>query len=120
MEASLMNTNRPFDQPQLCLPLASWVTGLSLAKRFEMGSARRYIIQRIQSDFPTEDSIDLLEAVKIGGSANSDWVHSLHERLSQRESSLTSQEIRRIGEDATAEVLKLRDTFLLTKRSATN
>ncbi|KAG9033877.1 hypothetical protein FS837_002323 [Tulasnella sp. UAMH 9824] len=109
-------TARPFDQPQLDLPLVSWITGLSLAIRFEVESARKYILQRIQSDFPTEDPIDLLEAVKIGGSAPSDWVQSLHADLSRRESSLTSQEIRRIGEDATAEVLKLRDTFLLTKR----
>ncbi|KAG8925056.1 hypothetical protein FRC00_004390 [Tulasnella sp. 408] len=97
------------------LPLASWITGLRLAKRFEVESARRYILQRIRSDFPSEDPIDLLEAVKIGGPAHSGWVQYLHAKLSQRESSLTSQEIRRIGEDATAEVLKLRDRFLLAR-----
>ncbi|KAG9036245.1 hypothetical protein FS837_001724 [Tulasnella sp. UAMH 9824] len=108
-------TARPFDEPLLSLPFASWVAGLRLAKRFEVESARRYILQRIRSDFPTGDPIDLLEAVKIGGPAHSGWVQYLYAKLSQRNSSLSSQEIRRIGEDATAEVLKRRDTFLLTR-----
>ncbi|KAG8930281.1 hypothetical protein FRC01_002983, partial [Tulasnella sp. 417] len=108
-------TARPFDEPGLSLPFTSWATGLRLASRFKVESARKYILQTIRSDYPAEDSIDLLEAIKIGGPAQPDWVQYLHAKLSQRPSSLTSQEIRRIGEDATAEVLKLRDTYLLTK-----
>ncbi|KIO18400.1 hypothetical protein M407DRAFT_31950 [Tulasnella calospora MUT 4182] len=104
-------TARPFDDPLLSLPFASWIIGLRLAKRFEVESARKYILQRIRSDFPAEDPIGLLEVVKMGGPADSSWVQYLYEKLSQRKSSLTAQEIRRIGEDATAEVLKLRDTF---------
>ncbi|KAG8927354.1 hypothetical protein FRC00_002139 [Tulasnella sp. 408] len=108
-------TARPYDELLFSLPFASWITGLRLAQRFDVESARRYILRRIQSDFPTGNPIDLLEAVKIGGPAHSDWVQYLYGKLSQRNSSLNSQEIRRIGEDATAEVLKLRDRFLLTK-----
>ncbi|KIO18396.1 hypothetical protein M407DRAFT_31946 [Tulasnella calospora MUT 4182] len=57
-------TARPFDEPSLSLPFTSWITGLRVAKRLEVDSTRRYILQRIQSDFPAENPIDLLEAVK--------------------------------------------------------
>ncbi|KIO17516.1 hypothetical protein M407DRAFT_32816 [Tulasnella calospora MUT 4182] len=105
-------TARPFDEPLLSLGFSSWMTGLRLATRFEHDSARRYIIRRIQTDFPTQDLIDLLEAAKIADAAHSDWLQSLYESLSNRKGSLSPEEIRRIGEKATAEVCKLRDRYM--------
>lgn len=88
------------------------MTGLRLAERFGDCNARTYIIQKIETDFPAQDPVDLLEAAKISGTAGSDWVRGLYASLSKRNSPLSLGDIRRIGEEATVEVLKLRDRFM--------
>ncbi|KIO17515.1 hypothetical protein M407DRAFT_32815 [Tulasnella calospora MUT 4182] len=105
-------TARPFDEPLLSLGFSSWVTGLRLAMRFGHDSARRYILQRMQTDFTEQDPIDLLEAAKIGDAAQSDWLQGLYKSLSQRKGSLSSEDMRRIGEKAMAEVWTLRDRYM--------
>lgn len=80
--------------------------------RFGHAVARKYILQRIQCDFPEQDPIDLLEAAKIADAAHSDWLQGLYKTLSQRKGSLSPEDLRRIGEKATSEVWKLRDRFM--------
>ncbi|KAG8909967.1 hypothetical protein FRC01_006620, partial [Tulasnella sp. 417] len=96
-------TARPFDDPLLSLGFSSWMTGLRLAIRFGHNGARSYILKRIQTDFPEQDPIDLLEAAKIGDETHSDWLQGLYESLSQRKGPLSAEDIRRIGEEAAAE-----------------
>lgn len=88
------------------------MTGLRFAERFGHDSARRYIIQRIETDFPSQDPVDLLEAAKIAGAPDSDWLRSIYTTLSQRSGPLSPGDLRRIGEEATVQVWKLRDQFM--------
>ncbi|KAG8985642.1 hypothetical protein FRB90_004559, partial [Tulasnella sp. 427] len=97
------------------LPFPSWAEGLRLAKRFGHETALKYILQRIRVDFPEQDPIDILEAVKIAESPDSPWIRSVYSRLSQRDGSLTLNDILRIGEGATAEVCKLREQVMYNK-----
>ncbi|KAG8940999.1 hypothetical protein FRC04_004855, partial [Tulasnella sp. 424] len=105
-------TARPFDEPLLSLGFSAWMTGLRFAERFGNDSARRYIIQRIETDFPSQDPVDLLEAAKIAGSPDSDWLRGIYTTLSQRSGLLSPGDLRRIGEEATVQVWKLRDQFI--------
>ncbi|KAG9042599.1 hypothetical protein FS837_010657 [Tulasnella sp. UAMH 9824] len=105
-------TARPFDEPPLSLGFSSWMTGLRLSIRFRQESVQRYVLQRIQTDFPEQDPIDLLEAAKMGDADHSNWLQSLYNSLSQRKGSLSPEEIHRIGEKATAEVCRLRDQYM--------
>lgn len=102
-----MPNNSPFDEPLLSLPFSSWVIGLRLAKRFGLDSARRYILRRIQTDFPAQDPIDILEAAEIGSATRSDWLQGIYLDLAQRKVALSPGDIRRVGAEAAADVWSL-------------
>ncbi|KAG8958485.1 hypothetical protein FRC00_002695 [Tulasnella sp. 408] len=74
--------------------------------------ARRYILRRIETNFSSQNPIDLLEAAEIAGAPDSPWLQGLYKTLSERKDSLSPEDLGRIGKKASTEVLKLRDQYM--------
>lgn len=100
---------RPYDQPELSLAFSEWMSGLRVASKVNDDCAMAYIFRQIQEAYPDQDAVDLLEAARVAQAPYSQWLQNQYEILSRRSDAISSEEMRRIGVDALAEVCKLRE-----------
>ncbi|KAG8914275.1 hypothetical protein FRC00_000118 [Tulasnella sp. 408] len=102
-------TARPYDQPELSLPFSEWMSGLRVASKLNDDCAMEYIFGQIQKAYPDQDAVDLLEAARIAQAPSSQWLQVRYTTLSQQPDAISSEKMRRIGVDASAEVSRLRE-----------
>ncbi|KAG8930283.1 hypothetical protein FRC01_002985 [Tulasnella sp. 417] len=102
-------TARPYDQPELSVAFSEWMGGLRVARKLNHNRAQAYIFRQIQKAYPDQDAVNLLEAARLAEVPHSQWIQDRYTILSLRSTAISSEEMRRIGEDASAEVCKLRE-----------
>ncbi|KAG8911960.1 hypothetical protein FRC01_005378 [Tulasnella sp. 417] len=102
-------TARPYDQPEESFTFSEWMGGLRAARRLDYDRAIAYIFRQIQKAYPNQDAVDLLEAAWFAEATPSQWLQDRYAILSLRSTAISSEEMRRIGVDASAEVCKLRE-----------
>ncbi|KAG8911959.1 hypothetical protein FRC01_005377, partial [Tulasnella sp. 417] len=102
-------TARPYDQPEASYAFSEWMGGLRVAKRLNHDCALAYIFSQIQKAYPKQDPVDLLEAARLADASHSPWLQDRFATLSLRSTAISSEEMRRMGEDAAAEVCKMRE-----------
>ncbi|KIO18806.1 hypothetical protein M407DRAFT_31520 [Tulasnella calospora MUT 4182] len=102
-------TARPYDQIELSLTFSEWTGGLRVARKLNHDHALAFIFCQIQKSFPNQDAVDLLEAARLAQAPHSQWFKDRYATLAQRSTAISSDEMRRMGEDASAEVCKMRE-----------
>lgn len=102
-------TARPYDQSEPSHTFSEWMSALRVARKLDHDSAPAYIFSRIQAECPGQDAVDLLEAARLAEAPDSPWLQSRYASLSTRATSISWEEMRRMGEKASAEVCKLRE-----------
>ncbi|KAG8944142.1 hypothetical protein FRC04_002180 [Tulasnella sp. 424] len=102
-------TARPYDQSEASHPFSEWMSALRVARKLDHDSAPAYIFGRIQAACSDQDAVDLLEAARLAEAPHSPWLQSRYASLSTRATSISWEEMCRMGEKASAEVCKLRE-----------
>lgn len=106
---------RPYDQPEPSFAFSEWMSGLRVASKLNDDCATAYIFGQIQTAYPDQDAVDLLEAAQVAQAPPSRWLQVRYSILSQRSDAISSEQMRRIGVDASAEVSRLREQAALER-----
>ncbi|KAG8935819.1 hypothetical protein FRC00_010275 [Tulasnella sp. 408] len=102
-------TARPYEQPEPTFAFSEWMGGLRVARKVDHSPASAFIFSQIQKSYPDQDAVDLLEAARLSQAPPSTWLKARYATLSERPTAISPEEMRRMGEEASAEVCRMRE-----------